>query len=77
MFVDSHAHLQWSRFDRDREEVLHRAREAQVDNVVNIGFDVNGSIKGVKLFRSLTDADLPATSQAGIAKKGHFWMETI
>jgi hypothetical protein len=25
----------------------------------------------------LIDADLPARWQAGIAKKGHFWMETI
>jgi hypothetical protein len=24
----------------------------------------------------LIDADLPAVWQAGIAKKGHFWMET-
>ncbi|MFX0108823.1 MAG: TatD family hydrolase [Candidatus Hodarchaeota archaeon] len=49
MFFDTHAHLQWSSFDRDREEVLLRARGAQVDYVVNIGFDVNGSMKGVKL----------------------------
>ena len=49
MLVDTHAHLQWNSFDRDREKVLIRAREAHVDCVVNIGFDVDGSIKGVKL----------------------------
>jgi len=49
MFVDTHAHLQWSSFDKDREKVLSRAREAQVDYIVNIGFDVDGSVEGVKL----------------------------
>lgn len=49
MLVDTHAHLQWASFDRDREKALIRAREAQVNYIVNIGFDVDGSIKGVKL----------------------------
>jgi len=49
MLVDTHAHLQWNSFDIDREKVLIRAREAHVNCIVNIGFDVDGSIKGVKL----------------------------
>ena len=49
MLADTHAHLQWTSFDRDREKVLIRATEAHVDYIVNIGFDVDGSIKGVKL----------------------------
>lgn len=49
MLVDTHAHLQWTSFDRDREKVLVRAREAYVDYIVNIGFDLDDSIKGVKL----------------------------
>jgi TatD DNase family protein len=49
MLVDTHAHLQWTSFDKDREKVLIRAREAQVNCIVNIGFDIEGSIKGVKL----------------------------
>jgi len=49
MLADTHAHLQWTSFDRDREKVLIRATEARVDYIVNIGFDVDGSIKGVKL----------------------------
>jgi TatD DNase family protein len=49
MFVDTHAHLQWSSFDGDREEVIVRAREAGVETIVNIGFDVDGSRKAIEL----------------------------
>jgi TatD DNase family protein len=37
MFVDSHAHLEMSQFDADREAVLERAREAGVETIVAIG----------------------------------------
>jgi TatD DNase family protein len=49
MLVDSHAHLQWASFDKDREEAVSRAREVGVKYVVNIGFDVDGSRKAVEL----------------------------
>ncbi|MGH9669873.1 MAG: TatD family hydrolase [Terriglobales bacterium] len=37
MYVDSHAHLEMSQFDADREAVLERAREAGVETIVAIG----------------------------------------
>ena len=37
MYVDSHAHLEGSKFDSDREAVLTRAREAGVDRILLIG----------------------------------------
>jgi TatD DNase family protein len=37
VFVDSHAHLDGERFDADREEVLARAREAGVVNILAVG----------------------------------------
>ena len=49
VIVDAHAHLQWASFDNDREEVISRAREAGVECIVNIGFDVVGSRKGIEL----------------------------
>ncbi len=49
MIVDSHAHLQWPSFDRDRDEVITRAREANVKYVVNIGYDLASSKKAVEL----------------------------
>lgn len=37
MFVDSHAHLDGTQFDSDREQVIARAREAGVQTMVAIG----------------------------------------
>jgi TatD DNase family protein len=37
MFIDSHAHLDGPEFDRDREQVIERARNAEVDLVLNVG----------------------------------------
>jgi len=37
MFVDSHAHLDGKQFATDREQVISRAREAAVRNIVAIG----------------------------------------
>jgi len=49
MFVDTHAHLQWASFDKDREHVISRARKAGVERLVNIGFDLDGSRKAIEL----------------------------
>lgn len=37
MYVDSHAHLEGSKFDSDREAVLARAKEAGVESILLIG----------------------------------------
>jgi TatD DNase family protein len=37
MFVDSHAHIDGTEFDDDRDEVVERAREAGVGTILNIG----------------------------------------
>lgn len=37
MFIDSHAHLEGKQFANDREQVIARAREAGVTNIVAIG----------------------------------------
>ena len=49
MLVDTHAHLQWARFDKDREKVISRARKVDVKYIVNIGFDVDGSNEAIGL----------------------------
>jgi TatD DNase family protein len=49
MLVDSHAHLQWTSFDKDRERVINRAMEADVKYIVNIGYDLDGSKKAIEL----------------------------
>ena len=37
MFVDSHAHIDGSEFDADRDEVIERARAAGVTTILNVG----------------------------------------
>ena len=49
MFIDSHAHIQLSQFNRDRDAVLKRAHEASVSCMLVIGFDVETSLSAVEL----------------------------
>lgn len=49
VLVDTHAHLVDGRFDRDRQEVLERARAAGVALIVNVGYDLESSRKSVAL----------------------------
>ena len=37
MFVDSHAHIDGTEFDADRDDVIQRARDAGVSTILNIG----------------------------------------
>jgi TatD DNase family protein len=37
MFVDSHCHLEGSRFDADREQVISRARDAGISTLLAVG----------------------------------------
>jgi TatD DNase family protein len=41
--VDTHAHLDFSQFDEDREQVLDRAASEGVTRIVTVGFDLDSS----------------------------------
>ncbi|MCB9547233.1 MAG: TatD family hydrolase [Myxococcales bacterium] len=47
--IDSHAHLDFDRFDDDREAVLQRAVDAGVDAILTIGTDLASSRRAVAL----------------------------
>ncbi len=49
MLIDTHSHLQWATFDADRQRVISRARKADVKYIVNIGFDLSGSMEAIEL----------------------------
>ena len=38
MFIDTHAHLNASAFDEDRQEVIQRALDQGIRRIVNVGF---------------------------------------
>jgi len=47
--IDTHAHLMDRRFDTDRSEVVKRARQAGVDMIINVGYDLESSRQAIKL----------------------------
>lgn len=47
--ADSHAHLDFSDFDGDREKVLERATQAGLKLIINVGFDLETSQKSIAL----------------------------
>ena len=47
--IDSHAHLDDRRFDEDREEVIERAGQDGVTQIINIGCDLASSKRSVEL----------------------------
>ncbi|MGD8474854.1 MAG: TatD family hydrolase, partial [Anaerolineae bacterium] len=47
--VDTHAHLDFSKFDADRPGVIDRARAAGVAAMVNVGVDLDSSRRAVRL----------------------------
>ncbi|MBF0476539.1 MAG: TatD family hydrolase [Deltaproteobacteria bacterium] len=51
MFIDSHAHLDMSEYEKDRTEVIERAFTRGIDHIVNIGIDVASSRKAIALAR--------------------------
>lgn len=49
MLIDSHAHLDDRRFDRDRDRLIKSLKEFGVELVINPGADLSSSIKAVSL----------------------------
>ncbi|MDH4099449.1 MAG: YchF/TatD family DNA exonuclease [Nitrospirota bacterium] len=51
MLVDTHAHLEMTQFDGDREAVLERARAEGLLYIISVGSDLDGSRGAVQLAR--------------------------
>ncbi|HFL3828405.1 TPA: TatD family hydrolase [Clostridioides difficile] len=49
MLIDSHAHLDDERFDKDRDSLIKSLKEEGIDLVINPGSDLGSSIKSVSL----------------------------
>lgn len=52
MLIDTHAHLDFRDFDKDRDDVIFRAEKAGVSHIVNPGCDLATSKKAVELSRT-------------------------
>lgn len=51
MLIDSHAHLEMKEFDRDRKDVIERARLGGVDCIVTVGTNLGLSRKALTIAR--------------------------
>ena len=49
MLIDSHAHLEMGEFDRDRDDVLARARQAGIGVIITVGTNLKDCHKAVSL----------------------------
>ena len=47
--IDTHAHLDMAPFDKDRTEVITRARDAGVSTIITVGIDLESSRKAIRL----------------------------
>lgn len=47
--VDTHAHLDFPRYDKDRDEVIARAWDSGISYIINVGADLLSSRRSVKL----------------------------
>lgn len=47
--IDSHVHLDFKEFDRDREETIKRFFDASGEKMINVGCDLASSIRSVEL----------------------------
>lgn len=47
--IDSHCHLDFPKFNPDREEAIHRARKAGVVGMVNSGISLKGNRMSLEL----------------------------
>jgi TatD DNase family protein len=52
LLIDTHAHLDFPEFDSDRQEVITRAQEAEVEIIVNAGAGLEASQAGVALAKA-------------------------
>lgn len=51
MFIDTHCHLDFPEFDKDRDEVARAAKNEGIDYIINIGSGLAASEKAIELSR--------------------------
>ncbi len=49
ILFDTHAHLDDEAFDAERDDMIQRAREAGVNYIVNVGYDLESSQRSIEL----------------------------
>jgi len=53
--IDSHAHIDLPAFNKDRDQVITRARERGIHSIINVGLDLESSQASLKLTQAYPD----------------------
>lgn len=68
--IDSHCHLDFPKFNRDREEAILRAREAGVVGMINSGISLKGNSMSLELAEKYKDIHAALGLSPDIGKEG-------
>jgi len=60
MFIDTHAHLNFSSFENDLEEVIGRARKERVEQIICVSSNVKDSARAIDIAKKYPDIILAA-----------------
>lgn len=67
MLIDTHAHLYWDSFKEDFDQVIQRALDAEVTNIINVGVDIEKSRQALEQAEDLAKIpNLAVYSTVGI-----------
>lgn len=71
-FFDSHAHLDDEKFDEDREELIQKIQQEEIDKLVSAGYSLEGSKKAIEISKKhefiyptvgISPNDIPQTEE--------------
>lgn len=63
MFIDSHAHLNFKEFEKERNDVLKRSFEVEVKKIVNVGSNYKTSHKCVEIVREYSSTRMKSSGE--------------
>jgi TatD DNase family protein len=69
--IDSHCHLDFPKFNRDREETIFRAREAGVVGMINSGISLKGNRISLELAEKHEDIHVTLGLSPDIGREGN------
>jgi TatD DNase family protein len=79
--IDTHAHLDMSQFDNDRDDVVARAKAAGINRIITIGIDLESSRQSVRLAEKypgvLAAVGIHPQESKGIGHNSIFQLEEI
>jgi len=70
LIIDSHCHLDFPKFNRDREEAIFRAREAGVVGMINSGISLKGNRMSLRLAEKYEDTHATLGLSPDIDREG-------